>query len=146
MSFDFGFGPVSAHRHTNGGGWVADTAIVEATAFVGPEALVCGEARVYGEAHVYDKAQVCGKALVCHTPVLISGYEFSLTILDSQVQIGCKTVKSAEDLTPDIFPEESCPRLRSAAPNIIPLVLAHWACCKTGWTTLPLPDDDDDDE
>ena len=63
-----------------------------------------------------------------------------------RTRIGCKTVKSAEDLTPDIFPEESCPRLRSAAPNIIPLVLAHWACCKTGWTTLPLPDDDDDDD
>lgn len=25
-TFDFGFGPVPAHWHPNGGGWVADTA------------------------------------------------------------------------------------------------------------------------
>ena len=35
-TFDFGFGPVSAHRHPNRGGWVADTA------------EVAGDARVYG--------------------------------------------------------------------------------------------------
>ena len=125
-SFDFGFGPVSAHRHANGGGWVADTARVSDTAFIGPEARVYDKARVCGE------AQVCGEALVCHTTVQISGYEFLLTVLDNQVQIGCKTVKPDDDLTPDIFPEESCPRLRAAAPNIIQLVLAHWAFCKTG--------------
>jgi len=25
--FDFGAGPVPAHKHKNGGGWVADTAV-----------------------------------------------------------------------------------------------------------------------
>jgi hypothetical protein len=86
--FDFGAGPVPAHKHKNGGGWVA---------FVGPDArvydnaqvcgnalaLVCGHTRVYGNARifnvrvygsarVYDKAPVCGNALalVCgHTRV-----------------------------------------------------------------------------
>ena len=27
-TFDFGKGPVPAHQHPNGGGWVADTATV----------------------------------------------------------------------------------------------------------------------
>lgn len=44
--FDFGQGPVNAHQHSNGGGWVADSATVTPTAFVGPEARVFDEARV----------------------------------------------------------------------------------------------------
>lgn len=57
--FDFkdGAGAVPAHRHENGGGWVANTARVDPTAFVGPEAQVYGEARVSG------KAQVSGEAV-----------------------------------------------------------------------------------
>ena len=35
--FDFGSGEVPAHKHVNGGGWVADTAYVEETAYVGSE-------------------------------------------------------------------------------------------------------------
>ena len=32
-TFDFGNGPVPAHQHPNGKGWVADTALVADTAF-----------------------------------------------------------------------------------------------------------------
>lgn len=39
-------GPVPAHRHANGGGWVADTATVDPTAYVGPSAQVSGHAQV----------------------------------------------------------------------------------------------------
>ena len=46
--FDFGDGPVPAHQHPNGLGWVADTATVEVSAYVGPDA------------QVYENAQVCG--------------------------------------------------------------------------------------
>ena len=49
---DFGAGPIPAHRHANGGGWVADTATVADTAYVGPEALVYGDARVCGRQEV----------------------------------------------------------------------------------------------
>ena len=71
-TFDFGDGkgPVPAHQHSNGGGWVADTAIVAATAYVGSSARVygnawvSGDARVYGAAMVYGKAQVYGNAWV----------------------------------------------------------------------------------
>ena len=44
--FGDGIGPVHAHQHANGGGWVADTANVDATAYVGPNARVCGDAWV----------------------------------------------------------------------------------------------------
>ena len=41
-TFDFkdGNGPVRAHKHVNGGGWVANTANVSETAFVGPNARI----------------------------------------------------------------------------------------------------------
>ena len=42
FNFKDGNGPVPAHKHPNGGGWVAFTATVAATAFVGPNALVYG--------------------------------------------------------------------------------------------------------
>jgi len=51
-TFDFGNGPVPAHQHSNGGGWVADTAMVENTAYVGPNARVYGYAWVYGNSGV----------------------------------------------------------------------------------------------
>ena len=57
-TYDFGAGPVPAHQHSNGGGWVADTATVADTAYVGPNAQVYGEAQVFGEAWVYGEAQV----------------------------------------------------------------------------------------
>jgi len=106
-TFDFkdGNGPVPAHHHPNGGGWVADTATVAATAYVGPDALVSNyavvsdnaqvyddaqvsdnaqvydDAQVSGNALVYGNAQVSGNARVYKTPVRISrsdGYDFIL--------------------------------------------------------------------
>jgi UDP-3-O-[3-hydroxymyristoyl] glucosamine N-acyltransferase len=50
--FEDGNGPVAAHQHSNGGGWVADTATVADTAFVGPNALVYGNAQVSGNCRV----------------------------------------------------------------------------------------------
>ena len=46
--FDFqdGSGPVPAHQHPNGGGWVADTASVDASTHV------YGTARVFGTAQI----------------------------------------------------------------------------------------------
>ena len=72
MLFDFqdGNGPVSAHKHPYGGGWVADTARVSETAFVGPGVWVYGnarisdDARVRGYAQVYGEARVFGNALI----------------------------------------------------------------------------------
>jgi hypothetical protein len=65
-TFDFGDGngPVPAHKHSNGGGWVADTATVADTAYVGPNARVYGYARVYENAQVYGYARLFGSVRV----------------------------------------------------------------------------------
>mgnify|MGYP001617018501 FL=1 len=74
---DFGSGLVPAHQHINGGGWVAETAVVSALVYVGLHAQIYenaqvrdyarvhGNARVYGNALIYGNAQVCGNALIC---------------------------------------------------------------------------------
>ena len=62
--FGDGKGPVPAHQHPNGGGWVADTAKVADTSYVGPDAWVYGNAEVSGTARVYGDAQVSGTARV----------------------------------------------------------------------------------
>jgi hypothetical protein len=62
--FDFGDGPVPAHQHPNGGGWVADTAHVADTAYVGPDAQVFGSAQVSGSARVYGRARVSGDTVM----------------------------------------------------------------------------------
>ena len=63
-TFDFGYGPVPAHQHPRGGGWVADTARVEDSAYIGPSAQVTGNARVSGNARVFGNARVSGGAQV----------------------------------------------------------------------------------
>lgn len=52
------------HQHSNGGGWVENTAHAAGTAFVGSDAFVFGMARVYDYARVYGKAEVFGNAVV----------------------------------------------------------------------------------
>jgi len=60
-TFDFGNGPVPAHRHKNPngsiGGWVANTATVADTAYIGEDARVFDNAKVYGDARVYGKEE-----------------------------------------------------------------------------------------
>ncbi len=72
---DFGAGAVPAHRHKNGGGWVADTAFVDETA------CVESDARVYGNARVEKPSDV----------ICISGLQFHVTVTPKQVTIGCQT-------------------------------------------------------
>lgn len=62
--FDFGDGngPVPAHRHPNGGGWVADTAFVDKSAVVEEGALVYGVASVYGTVALESGSRVYGDA------------------------------------------------------------------------------------
>jgi carbonic anhydrase/acetyltransferase-like protein (isoleucine patch superfamily) len=69
--FKDGQGPVEAHQHPNGGGWVANTASVDDSAYAGPRARVYGDAgvrdnaSVEDNAHVFGDAQVYGNARVC---------------------------------------------------------------------------------
>lgn len=54
----------SGKAHPNGGGFVADTARVDASAYIGPEAMVLDQAQVRGEARIEDYAVVMNKAVV----------------------------------------------------------------------------------
>lgn len=51
-------------RHPNGGGYISEECMVDATAYVGPHARVIEDARVYGSARIDDYAQVSGRAVV----------------------------------------------------------------------------------
>ncbi len=111
-TFDFGFGPVHAHRHANGGGWVAETASVSESAYVGPAARVCDNAQVYGNAQVYDNALVYGNALVYDNAlvygnaqvkkssdvVCVSGFTFGITVTPTLITVGCQTKSHADFL------------------------------------------------
>ena len=69
MTYDFedGVGPVPAHQHSRGRGWVANTARVESSAYIGPNAKVFGNAWVFGNAVVRGNARVYGNAWVFGT-------------------------------------------------------------------------------
>ena len=63
-TFDFGKGRVPAHKHPNGGGWVADTATVAETVTVGDKARVYDYATIDGTVRVTSKARVCHQAVI----------------------------------------------------------------------------------
>ena len=106
-TFDFGYGPVPAHQHPNGGGWVADSATVDNTAYVGAnarvfdqaqvygQAWVSGEARVFGQAQVYGEARVFGQAYLHFgsgvTPSVESGDLWMNKDGTETVRLGCWT-------------------------------------------------------
>ena len=60
------------HQHSNGGGWVENTARVDESAYVGEDARVHGSAQVHGNAQVRGSARVCGNAQV-HGNALVYG-------------------------------------------------------------------------
>ena len=107
------------HRHSNGGGWVEDTAQVSGdaqvygdawvygnalvsgnaqvsgNALVSGNAQVSGDAQVYGDAWVYGRARVSGKAQVdgskhAVSPVYIQGSRFPMHYAHAgYVRSGC---------------------------------------------------------
>ena len=81
-------GSVPAKRHVNPdgseGGWVADTATVEASCHIGPEV------QVFGTAWVSDNAKVFrGQHVV--NPLVIQGSRDVLTLDGDYINIGCKS-------------------------------------------------------
>jgi carbonic anhydrase/acetyltransferase-like protein (isoleucine patch superfamily) len=63
----------SGRIHSNGGGWVANTATVNASAYVGPNARVLGTAKIYNNARVEDYAVVMDSATVQNNAI-VSGH------------------------------------------------------------------------
>lgn len=62
--FKDGAGRVPAHRHVNGKGWVAKTAVVEDSVYVGPKCAVYNSAYVSGRVRLEGNARVSGSAVV----------------------------------------------------------------------------------
>lgn len=52
--YDFGYGLVPAHRHSNGGGIIADTASVDRHCYVAPDCLISGKVIVKGNVFILD--------------------------------------------------------------------------------------------
>ena len=72
------------HQHENGGGWVANTATVEATVYVGSNARVFGNAQVSGDAWETS-------------PLYIQGSRHSVTnCAHGSIAIGCQVHTFAE--------------------------------------------------
>lgn len=116
QTFDFGDGngPVPAHRHSNGGGWVAETARVGNTAYVGPDARVTGGT-------VSDGATVSGNALV--TGGTVSG----AAVVTGNARVTGGTVTGDAWVTGGTW-NESPPQL----------VLGRWTAtvCEPGWVAV----------
>jgi len=112
------------HQHSKGGGWVQNTAHVDATAtieglvsgdawvfgdalvagnaqvsgnaWVSGDALVSGNAQVFGNARVSGDAQVFGDAWT-FSPLFISGTKHSVTTCThTKIQIGCQCYSVAQ--------------------------------------------------
>lgn len=81
------FGSVAAGEI---GGWIEAESNLshEGNAWVYGDARVYGNAWVYGNAQVYGNAGVSGDARV--TPVFIGGLTYTVTIIDTHIQIGCQ--------------------------------------------------------
>ena len=90
------------HQHSNGGGWVANTALVDATAYVGPDAQVYGNAQLFGNAQLSGNARLFGDAQLSGnawttSPLYIQGTKHSITnCAYGQLVIGCQVHTFAE--------------------------------------------------
>ena len=137
-TFDFGYGPVPAHQHSNGGGWVADTATVADTACVDPYAKVFGNAWVFGNALVFGNARVFGNALVAgnakiessaHVKMISRSDNYTFTLFKCEDNIwkltaGCRyfTIKEAEK---HWLATRDCTRLGGETMDILDLFKKH---------------------
>ncbi|MDD7516493.1 DUF6055 domain-containing protein [Ruminococcus flavefaciens] len=68
-----GYSKGKGHIHSNGGGWVSDSARVDASVYVGPDAMVLGNAALTGNVRVEDHAIVANSAKISDNAV-ISGH------------------------------------------------------------------------
>ncbi|MCI7804819.1 MAG: DUF6055 domain-containing protein [Oscillospiraceae bacterium] len=68
-----GYTKSAGHTHSNGGGWVADSARVDDSVYVGPDAMVLGNASLTGNVRVEDHAIVANSTTASDN-VVISGH------------------------------------------------------------------------
>jgi hypothetical protein len=91
--FKDGKGKVFAHRHDNGGGWVANTATVAETVKVTRNAQVFDFARVYDTCRIEGTSRVFGHATL-HNNVRVCGNAMvgNWAVIRNNVQLGHKVV------------------------------------------------------
>ena len=93
------------HKHTRGGGYVANTAHVADSVFVGEHAIVYGHAeledkvRVEGTAQVSGHAKLSGNVLVCGNRWIDGTFKASTGVFrfNAKVQAEHKRLRPAED-------------------------------------------------
>ena len=95
--FGDGNGSVAAHRHSNGGGWIADTATVMDSVYVGRNAQVFGEATVSDHARIRDSARVSGSAEVYGNAQVFHRAEISDDAVVCDIAKVCGDAKVAGD-------------------------------------------------
>lgn len=97
--FGDGNGPVKAHRHPHGGGWVADTAYADNTSYVGPQALVYGMARAVEHSMVVEHASMSGNAFACGESTLYGMARMrDNSIARNGAMVGGSTILSGNDI------------------------------------------------
>ncbi|GAA3935040.1 T9SS type A sorting domain-containing protein [Chitinophaga oryziterrae] len=85
----------NGHAHSNGGGWVANTATVASTAYVGPNAIVLGSSNISGTARIEGTAWI--ENATVQNSVVIKGnasvwngtYSGTAQVLDNAVLSNC---------------------------------------------------------
>lgn len=93
--FKDGNGRVFAHRHSNGNGWVADTAQVAESVKVGPGATVYEYARVMDQVELTGKARICGRAKVMgNVKLLQNAWVREFAVVRDGVELGGDTLVS----------------------------------------------------
>jgi UDP-3-O-[3-hydroxymyristoyl] glucosamine N-acyltransferase len=106
--FDFrdGNGPVAAHQHPRGRGWVSDTAFVSSGAHIAADSVVFGYASVYDHCYLVDGARVWGEAYLANESWVSGGKVFGkasmwdgATILDHGILSGDAVMKGNSLIT-----------------------------------------------
>lgn len=83
-NFFDGNGLVPAHRHPNGGGWVADTAIVCNDVYIGANTEVTGTTKIL------NKIAVMNAVTITKCPITVYGLLWPVSITDNHISIGCE--------------------------------------------------------
>ena len=121
-AFDDERGPVPAHQHPRGGGWVADTASVDDEATVTEGAEVFGDARVTGNAEIFGYARIYGTARV-EGPAKIGGL---VRVAGNTTVKGAVTlVREAVYAKSDVISADTVPEAPSRATPRFSMTLAE---------------------
>lgn len=91
----------NGHTHSNGGGWVANTATVASTAYVGPNAIVLGTSNISGTARIdgfawVESATVSGSVVINgNANVWYGTYSGTAQVTDNALLSYCTVTNNA---------------------------------------------------